>query len=271
MMIELKRLIIFFRFHIKNFIPHLFISTGIGLLFFLTYLPQENLNISKSFITSLSYGLFISLFIYLGFLCAEIFYKLKKIKNLNFKLEFLIVELGLFLGILMAQLFRSLIFKDSFSWQEIPIVFLSGTFVGLFILYFYRYKNIAKSNEELTYINQKLKSKKEIQYLTSINSKIGNENKLIKIEDILYFTSKDHYSFAVTSQGEYIINPPLKSLIDQIDPEVFFQANRSLIINLKRIDSLKSEGQLIVKTDFGQEFSVSRAQAKKLKEILIKR
>lgn len=260
-------------FHLRNFIPYLVLSLGISFLFFLSYLPYKNINSYQSLIISLSYAASISLFIYLTYFILELIYNRKKIQDFSFKTEVITTEIGLLVGVICAQFVQAKAFNTHILWERIPSVFLSGSFIGIGILYFYRYKSSQKENEELILINQKLqrKDKNDVTYISKINSKIGNENKIINLEDVHYFTSKDHYTFAVTENSEYIISPSLKLLMPQLDPNTFFQVSRSVIMNLNSIDSLKSEGQLVIKTKSGESINVSRSQTKKLKKVLINR
>lgn len=258
-------------FHLRNFIPYFVISLGISFLFFLSYLPYKNINSVQSLIISLSYATSISLFIYLAYFILELIYNQKKIQSFSFKTEVITTEVGLLIGIICAQLVQAKAFDASIKWARVPSVFLSGSFIGIGILYYYRYKTSVKENEELILINEKLQKKEEVQYINQINSKIGNENKIINLKDVHYFISKDHYTFAVTEKGEYIVSPSLKLLMPQLDPNTFFQVRRSVIINLTFVDSLKSEGQLVIKTKTGENINVSRSQTKKLKEVLLNR
>lgn len=59
----------------------------------------------------------------------------------------------------------------------------------------------------------------------------------LQITDIAYFYSENKITFAVTKKGqEHIIDLSLNKLMEQLDPELFFRANRQVIISIDSID-----------------------------------
>jgi len=197
-------------------------------------------------------------------------FKFRPNQELTLRTEVIITEIGILIGVIFAQLTQSFILNTEILWFRVPNVFLIGSFIGIGFLYFRRHKEAVNSNRELSKINDKLRVQKEKTYLKNIHSKVGSEYKVINILDVYYFISKDHYTYAITERGEYIVEFPIKVLNEQLDPNIFFKVSRSAIINLEIIESLKSEGQLLIKTTQGETLQVSRSQAKKLKSILLK-
>ena len=59
----------------------------------------------------------------------------------------------------------------------------------------------------------------------------------LQVTDIAYFYSENKITFAVTKKGqEHIIDLSLNKLMEQLDPELFFRANRQVIISIDSID-----------------------------------
>jgi DNA-binding LytR/AlgR family response regulator len=64
-----------------------------------------------------------------------------------------------------------------------------------------------------------------------IQASIGAQIRLIPVEDVLFFQSDLKYTRVVTREGESLIRKPLKELLDELDPEQFWQVHRSTIVN----------------------------------------
>jgi DNA-binding LytR/AlgR family response regulator len=87
------------------------------------------------------------------------------------------------------------------------------------------------------------------QYLRWINASLGNEVKLITVDEICYFRSDTKYTRVVTPEGESLIRKSLKELLDELDPAQFWQVHRSTIVNVNTIAGVSRElsGRFIVK------------------------
>ncbi len=77
------------------------------------------------------------------------------------------------------------------------------------------------------------KSAKE--YLRWITASQGNDLRLITVDEICYFQADNKYTLVVTAQQESLIRRPIKELIDELDPEVFWQIHRSTLVNVNAI------------------------------------
>ncbi|MEW5881733.1 MAG: LytTR family DNA-binding domain-containing protein [Pseudomonadota bacterium] len=64
-----------------------------------------------------------------------------------------------------------------------------------------------------------------------IQASIGNQIRLIPVADVLYFQSDLKYTRVVTREAEPLIRKPLKELLDELEPEVFWQVHRATIVN----------------------------------------
>ena len=69
------------------------------------------------------------------------------------------------------------------------------------------------------------------QYLRWINASVGQNVKLITVDEISYFQADNKYTRVVTAEGEALIRKPLKELVEELDPNQFWQIHRSTLVN----------------------------------------
>lgn len=74
-----------------------------------------------------------------------------------------------------------------------------------------------------------------------ISASVGETIRMISIDDVVCFKSEDKYTCVVSNQGNAHIRTPLKELLPQLDPEIFWQVHRSAIVRVSAIDSLKRD------------------------------
>jgi len=75
-------------------------------------------------------------------------------------------------------------------------------------------------------------------YLRWITAPQGNNVRMITVDEICYFQSDTKYTRVVTAGSEALINTPLKELLEQLDPSVFWQVHRSTIVHAQAIESI---------------------------------
>jgi DNA-binding LytR/AlgR family response regulator len=68
-----------------------------------------------------------------------------------------------------------------------------------------------------------------------IKASIGANIRLISVSEIAYFQSDEKYTRVVTADAEALIRKPIKELIDELDPELFWQIHRSTLVNVNHI------------------------------------
>jgi DNA-binding LytR/AlgR family response regulator len=90
-------------------------------------------------------------------------------------------------------------------------------------------------------------SKKE--HLRWITASQGNDLRLITVEEICYFEADNKYTLVVTAAQESLIRRPIKELIDELDPQVFWQIHRGTVVNVNAIAGVTRDmgGHLRVK------------------------
>jgi DNA-binding LytR/AlgR family response regulator len=73
------------------------------------------------------------------------------------------------------------------------------------------------------------------QFLQWIKASVGSTVRMIAVDDIVYFQSDEKYTRVVMDDGEVLIRKPIKELLDELDPERFWQIHRSTIVNTHAI------------------------------------
>ncbi|MBV1776586.1 LytTR family DNA-binding domain-containing protein [Burkholderiaceae bacterium DAT-1] len=77
--------------------------------------------------------------------------------------------------------------------------------------------------------------------LSWIRASIGQDIHMVAVEDVCYFQSTDKYTSVITADSEYLIRTPLKELMEQLDPDFFWQVHRSTVINVREIREAKRD------------------------------
>jgi DNA-binding LytR/AlgR family response regulator len=68
-------------------------------------------------------------------------------------------------------------------------------------------------------------------HLRWVKASVGQNVRLIPVEEILFFQSDEKYTRVVTADSEALIKTPIRELLDGLDPEVFWQIHRSTVVN----------------------------------------
>lgn len=103
--------------------------------------------------------------------------------------------------------------------------------------------------------------------------KSGNRMVLVDSSDIIYATIEDGVIRIVTKDLDGQSNfRTVEELQNNLDPNIFWRAHRSFLVNINRIKEVvpwfKSSYQLKMQDRQGTEIPVSRAQTRKLRELL---
>lgn len=103
--------------------------------------------------------------------------------------------------------------------------------------------------------------------------KNGQRNFIVDAQDIIYATIEDGLITVVTSQFEGESNyRTIEELQSNLDPDVFWRAHRSFLVNINRIREVipwfKSSYQLRMDDKKQTEIPVSRVQTKRLRMLL---
>jgi DNA-binding LytR/AlgR family response regulator len=100
------------------------------------------------------------------------------------------------------------------------------------------------------------------EHLRWIKASVGQNVRLIPVEEVLFFQSDEKYTRVVTGDSETLIRKPIKELLDELDPGKFWQIHRATIVNVDFIATvrrgLKDQAELSLR-DHREVLTVSRA------------
>ncbi len=73
------------------------------------------------------------------------------------------------------------------------------------------------------------------QYLKWIQAQVGQNIQMIATDEVLFFISDEKYTRVQTAQVEALIRKPIKELVDELDPQRFWQIHRSTLVSVNAI------------------------------------
>jgi DNA-binding LytR/AlgR family response regulator len=82
---------------------------------------------------------------------------------------------------------------------------------------------------------------REKEPLRWLSATVGQQIKLIAVDDVLFFQSDNKYTRVVTASYEALIRKTMKELLAELDGKLFAQVHRSTIVNLRAVDSVVRE------------------------------
>jgi len=74
--------------------------------------------------------------------------------------------------------------------------------------------------------------------LKVIQAGVGSSIRLVPVAEVVCFEAADKYVRVLTAGHEYLIRTPLKELLPQLDPQVFWQIHRGTVVQAGAIDSV---------------------------------
>lgn len=72
----------------------------------------------------------------------------------------------------------------------------------------------------------------------SVTTAAGTRIHMVPVADIVYFEAADKYLRVLTREQEYLIRLPLRELLPQLDPQVFWQIHRGAVVRAGDIESV---------------------------------
>jgi DNA-binding LytR/AlgR family response regulator len=93
---------------------------------------------------------------------------------------------------------------------------------------------------------------------------VGQNVRMVAVEEVCYFQSSDKYTTVMTRDAELLLRTPLKDLIAQLDPGHFWQVHRGTVVNAKQIVSAHHDllGKVsLTLRDRPEKVAVSRSYA----------
>lgn len=98
-------------------------------------------------------------------------------------------------------------------------------------------------------------------HLQWIQASVGQQLRLIPTAEVLFFRSDEKYTRVQTESLEALIRKPIKELIDELDPEQFWQIHRATIVNAQAIAGITRDfrgRQLVLVKGHPEKLEVSR-------------
>lgn len=79
------------------------------------------------------------------------------------------------------------------------------------------------------------------QRLQVIPASVGQGIRMVPIGEVLVFEAADKYVRVLTASSEVLIRTPLKELIPQLDPALFWQVHRGTVVRADAIESVQRD------------------------------
>ena len=89
----------------------------------------------------------------------------------------------------------------------------------------------------LSQLAEKIASPKP-KHLQWIQASIGQDLRMIPVEDILFFRSDEKYTCVQTAGFEALIRKPVRDLAKELDPSLFWQIHRATLVNVNAIEGV---------------------------------
>jgi len=102
------------------------------------------------------------------------------------------------------------------------------------------------------------------RFLEWIQASVGQAIQMIAVDEVLFFISDEKYTRVQTAQLEALIRKPIKELVDELDPQRFWQIHRSTLVNVKAIAGVVRDfrgRQIVSVRGHAQKLEVSRSYA----------
>jgi DNA-binding LytR/AlgR family response regulator len=100
--------------------------------------------------------------------------------------------------------------------------------------------------------------------LKVIQASVGNQIRMVPVDEVLAFEAADKYVRVLTAQREYLIRTPLKELLPQLDAQTFWQIHRGTVVRAEAIEAITRDEmgkQLVSLRGCGEKWLVSRLYA----------
>ena len=100
------------------------------------------------------------------------------------------------------------------------------------------------------------------RYLDWIQASVGSAIQMIAVAEVLFFISDEKYTRVQTATVEALIRKPIKELVDELDPALFWQIHRSTLVNVKTISGVTRDmrgRQIVSVRGHPEKLEVSRS------------
>lgn len=105
---------------------------------------------------------------------------------------------------------------------------------------------------------------KPVEHLRWVRASVGNDVRLVAVDEVCYFQATDKYTAVFTADAELLIRTPIKELLEQLDPARFWQVHRGTLVNAQQVVAARHDalGRVSLKLrDRPESLAVSRGYA----------
>lgn len=78
----------------------------------------------------------------------------------------------------------------------------------------------------------------EPRYLKWLTVPQGSQLRVVAAEEILYLRADNKYTSLTTRDATFLMSSSLKEMKDKLDPAIFWQINRGIVVNIAAIDTI---------------------------------
>lgn len=101
---------------------------------------------------------------------------------------------------------------------------------------------VSQTPPDLSLLTMQLEPRPHGAWLQWIRASRGSAVRLITVDEICYFKADSKYTLVVTADSESIIKTTIKELVGELDPDLFWQIHRAVLVNVRAIDSVLRDG-----------------------------
>jgi DNA-binding LytR/AlgR family response regulator len=98
-------------------------------------------------------------------------------------------------------------------------------------------------DEVLAQLSQRLGTGglKPREYMRWVQASVGANIRMIPTSEILFFRAEDKYTLVKTRGFEALIRKPIKELIEELDPDEFWQIHRSTVVRVDAVEQVSRD------------------------------
>jgi DNA-binding LytR/AlgR family response regulator len=127
-------------------------------------------------------------------------------------------------------------------------------------------------SELLVELSQKLAggTSKSRDYLRWVQASVGATLRVIPTSDILFFRAEDKYTRVQTESFEALIRKPIKELVDELDPQEFWQIHRAILVRVDAVEQVSRDfrgHQVVQVRGRSEKLEVSRSYSHLFKQM----
>ena len=108
------------------------------------------------------------------------------------------------------------------------------------------------------------------EYLRWVQASVGANLRMIPTSEVLFFRAEDKYTRVQTERLEALIRKPIKELLDELDPNEFWQIHRSTVVRVDAVEQVSRNlrgNQVVHVKGSDEKLEVSRSFNHRFKQM----